>query len=94
MTRREEMEQLLKERPWTPKELADHFGADINEIVEDLAHVKRSVRPPLKFKFQPSRCRSCGFMFEERSKLKTPSKCPRCKGESIDDARFFIRQEG
>ncbi len=92
MTRREEMEQLLKQRPWTPKELAEHFEADTKEIVEDLAHVKRSTQPPFKFKFQPSRCRNCGFLFAERSKVKTPSKCPRCKGEAIDEARFFIRQ--
>lgn len=92
MTRREEIKQLLRQRPHTPKELAELFESDIKEIIEDLAHVKRSVQQPFKFKFQPSRCRNCGFLFEERSKLKTPSKCPRCKGEAIDEARFFIRQ--
>jgi predicted Zn-ribbon and HTH transcriptional regulator len=93
MTRREEILELLKQKPWTPKELADHFGATVPEIIEDLGHVRRSTQPPYIFKHQPPMCRSCGFLFKERAKLKTPSRCPRCKGESIAEGRYFVRQD-
>ena len=92
-TRREEIERLLKERPFTPKQLADLFGAEIDEIVEDLGHVKLSVKHPFRFKFHPSQCRGCGFLFKDRPKLKTPSKCPECRSESIAEATFFIERE-
>ncbi len=93
MTRREEIEGLLKQRPWTPKELADHFGVTIPEIIEDLGHVKRGAQASMLFKYQPPVCNSCGFLFKERIKLKTPTKCPRCRKEDISEARYFIRQD-
>ena len=93
MTRREEIEELLRQRPWNPKDLADYFGAPMKEIIEDLEHVRRSTQPPLMFKFQPPKCRDCGFLFKERSKMKTPSKCPKCMSESINQGRYFVRQE-
>lgn len=93
MTRREEIEGLLKQKPYTPKELADYFSVSIPEIIEDLNHVKLSVKPPYFFKYQPPMCRGCGFLFKERRNLKTPSKCPRCRKEDIAEARYFIRQE-
>jgi predicted Zn-ribbon and HTH transcriptional regulator len=93
MTRREDIEELLKQRHWTPKELAEHFGAELGEILEDLEHVRRSTQAPLLFKFLPPRCRSCGFLFKERSRMKAPSKCPNCRGEDIEEGKYFIRQD-
>ncbi|MBN2111761.1 transcriptional regulator [Candidatus Woesearchaeota archaeon] len=92
MTRREEIAELLKQRPWTPKELVEYFGCTMAEIIEDLEHVRRSTQPPLMFRFKPPMCRNCGFLFKERSKMKPPSKCPRCRGEGIEEARYMIRQ--
>lgn len=92
LTRREQIEALLRENPWTPRQLAEHFGADINEIFEDLNHVKLSVRHPFAFRLVPHKCRDCGFVFKDRQKLKTPSKCPRCRGESIVEASFYIEE--
>ena len=93
MTRREDIERLLKERPWTPKELAEYFGAPMNEIIDDLEHVRRSTQLPAVFRFHPPACRDCGFMFKERSKMKAPSKCPKCRSESIEEGRYFIKQQ-
>ena len=93
MTRREEIEELLRQRPWTPKELADYFEAPMAEIIEDLEHVRRSVQRPHVFKHFPSKCRDCGFLFKERSRMKAPSKCPNCRSESIEEAKYFIRNQ-
>jgi predicted Zn-ribbon and HTH transcriptional regulator len=92
MTRREEIAELLKQHPYTPKELAEHFGVELGEILEDLEHVRRSTQPPLIFKHFPPQCNSCGFLFKERSRMKAPSKCPKCRGEDISEGRYFIRQ--
>ncbi|AAB89069.1 MULTISPECIES: transcriptional regulator [Archaeoglobus] len=35
---------------------------------------------------QPPRCKKCGFEFD---RIKA-SKCPKCKSQWIEDARFFI----
>ncbi|WP_330999883.1 transcriptional regulator [Archaeoglobus neptunius] len=35
---------------------------------------------------QPPRCKKCGFEFE---KMRA-TKCPRCRSEWIEEARFFI----
>ena len=92
MTIREEIAELLKQRPWTPKELAQHFGLEINEIIENLEHIRRSTQLPYVFKFKPPMCKICGFLFKERAKMKPPSKCPRCRHESIEEALYMIRQ--
>jgi hypothetical protein len=39
-------------------------------------------------------CQSCGFTFRDRSRLETPSRCPRCKRERIDEPLFRIESIG
>ena len=90
MTRREEIEKLLLEKDRSLKELADYFRTEIKELLEDLDHVKNSVKLPHKFKTIPAFCNYCGFVYKEREKLKTPSKCPKCKKEDITEPRFKI----
>lgn len=92
MTRREEIAELLKGQPMTVKQLAEYFGTTFLEIVEDLEHVKQSVKPPFKFSFEPAQCRTCGFLFKGREKLRRPSRCPKCKAEDITEARFVIEK--
>lgn len=94
MTRREEITELLKQRPYTPKELAEHFGVTMAEVIEDLEHVRRSTQHPYLFKFHPPKCMHCGFLFKERARMKPPSKCPKCRHEAIEEGRYFIREQG
>ncbi len=35
---------------------------------------------------QPPKCKKCGFEFDKPN----PTKCPRCKSQWIEEARFFI----
>ncbi len=92
MTRRKEISMLLRQRAWTPKELASHFFAEMSEIIADLEHVRRSTQLPLRFRFSPPFCRQCGFVFKERLKLKAPTKCPKCRSEGIEEGRYSISQ--
>jgi len=92
MTRRQEITEVLKQRHWAPKELAEHFDAPLMEIIEDLEHIKNSTQSPYIFKHIPSKCTKCGFLFKGRSRINTPSKCPSCHSESIEEGKYFIRQ--
>lgn len=89
MTRREEIIEILGKGEKSAQELANHFKIELFEILQDLNHIRYSVRPK-KLAINPAECKKCGFRFEERSKVKKPSRCPRCKSEWILAARFRI----
>ena len=75
-------EELCREMEATPRVLED-----------DLRHVERSLRrAPARLRIEPSRCLSCGFVFNDRvaRHLHAPGRCPRCRGERITDPRFRI----
>ena len=89
MTRRQQITQLLQESKYTAQHLANHFQTELREILEDLHHIEMSIKPT-KLKSEPSYCKSCNFVFKERSKATKPSKCPRCKDEWIEAQMFWI----
>ncbi len=89
MTRRQQIIVLLELQPWSAYALANYFRVEVAEIFDDLEHIKYSIRPR-KFKIIPALCKHCGFEFKDRVKLKAPTKCPRCKGESLTDAHISI----
>jgi len=89
MTRREEIIKLLSERAESAHQLANHYKVTLKEILEDLEHIAKSVKPK-RLKQIPARCKHCGFIFKERSKVKRPSRCPRCRNERIQAQLFRI----
>lgn len=91
MVYRKALIELLKVKSYTVRELASLYGAEMNEIVEDLQHIKKSVLPKHKLIIDFSKCLNCGFTFKDREKFKTPTKCPRCRNESITEMKFKIK---
>jgi len=89
MTRREEIIGLLSQKAESAFQLANLFKVDIGEILEDLEHIAKSVKPR-KLKQIPANCRHCGFVFKERSKIKKPGRCPRCRSERIQAQLFRV----
>jgi transcriptional regulator len=90
MTRREEIGDLLTKEEKSAQELAYLFKVEMFEILEDLKHIKYSIRPN-KLSVIPAQCKKCGFAFKERSRVKKPSRCPKCRGEWILAATFGIK---
>lgn len=88
MTRREEIIQILSKEKRSAQDLANHYKVELKEIIEDLEHIKKTVKDRLKI--SPAQCKMYGFAFRERSRIKRPSKCPRCKHERIEAALFKI----
>jgi transcriptional regulator len=61
------------------------------EVYAHLDHIGRSVRSQeKKLAVTPARCLECGFVFESRNRLTKPGKCPRCRGEHIEDPRYRV----
>lgn len=90
MTRRKDIEDILSKNRISLQEIANMFRVELKEILEDIEHIKKSIRPKKLVMF-PAQCRNCGFIFKERTKIKTPSKCPRCKHERIQASLFTIK---
>lgn len=92
MTRRKDIEEILSQNKISLQEIANIFRTDMKEILEDFQHIVKSVQPEREVVMEPAQCRDCGFIFKERSKIKTPSKCPRCRNERITPPLFTIRK--
>ncbi len=80
---------MLQQSRHTAQQLANYFQVELKDIIEDLQHIEKSIRPK-KLKIAPAYCRKCGFAFKERSKVSKPSKCPRCRSEWIEPQMFRV----
>ncbi len=92
MTRREEIIEILGERRVSAQQLANIFKVELIEIIDDLGHIERSINPR-KLRRSPAFCKKCGFVFKERSRIKCPSRCPKCKSEWVNAQEFWINRE-
>jgi len=59
------------------------------EVLEHLEHVRKSNSG---FKIEPAKCLCCGFVFEDRTKLSVPSRCPKCRAERVCKPIFYIEE--
>ena len=90
-TRRQQIAQILRTGRANVQDIARKLQVPIKQVLDDLAHVKKSVRPGEKWVVEDAECTACGFVFRGRERLGTPSRCPECRSEQIRDAAFEIR---
>ncbi len=95
-TPRRRIIELLTGTLLTSNQLAHMLGMPERHVEEHLAHVVKTVsRDPIRtFTLEPSECQSCGFAFRNRTRLTRPSRCPRCRSESVTAPRYGIRERG
>ena len=91
MTRRQEIAEILRSEALSLQDLSVFLKVHIKVILDDIPHVEKSVQPQEKLIVVPSQCQQCGFTFKERRKIKTPSRCPKCKGTWIKSPLFQIQ---
>uniref|UniRef100_A0A7V4LBX5 Transcriptional regulator n=1 Tax=Desulfobacca acetoxidans TaxID=60893 RepID=A0A7V4LBX5_9BACT len=89
-TLRQAIRELLREQPLSSLEISQRLSLPEKEVVAHLAHLARSSGPGGRLRIIPSVCRQCGFVFAKRERLTRPSRCPRCRGESISRPRFAL----
>lgn len=92
LTLRQAIRELLLEQPLSALELSRRLGLPEKEVLEHLAHLARAPGAGLEFVMEPPVCKLCGFTFAKRERLTTPSRCPRCRGQSLRRPRFALRR--
>lgn len=77
-------------------QLAQMLGIPERHVEEHLPHVVKTIvrDKTKKFILDPAACRDCGFLFQDRTRLTRPSRCPRCRSEAITDPRYGIEAIG
>lgn len=82
---RRDLITLLFENPMTLSEIARHERVLPNEVEHDLQHLLKSLKHTENaLEVVPAECRKCDFVFD-RSKLRKPSKCPKCRSTWINE---------
>jgi len=71
------------------REISKLFGIKEKEVLDHLVHIEKSARHR-GFTMEAASCQQCGFSFQKRTRLSTPSRCPVCKSEHISPPRFKI----
>ena len=89
MTRRQEIIQMLEMGEWSLERLANYFRTTLKDLLLDFEHIPKSIRPR-KLKITPACCNKCGYLFRDRTRINRPSKCPMCKSEWIEPAKYRI----
>ncbi len=91
-TTRQEIMALLSEGEYGAKNISKFIRISEKEVYEHLEHIGRSLKSQkMRLKITPALCLQCGFRFEDRSRFTSPGKCPRCKGEHIQDPQYGIQ---
>jgi predicted Zn-ribbon and HTH transcriptional regulator len=90
-TPRQRLRSLLCDEPLSARELSRDAGLAEREVLEHLSHLARSLQAEgSQLEVTPARCKGCGFAFEPRVERARPGRCPVCRGERIEAARFRI----
>lgn len=93
LTIRQAIKDLLLEQPFSALEISQRLSIAEKEVLEHLTHVARAPGSGSHFQVQPSVCNRCGFAFKKRDRLTTPSRCPKCRHQSIRRPRFHITRD-
>jgi len=94
-TIRQEIMTLLSEGQYGAKSISKIIRISEKEVYEHLSHIDRSLKSQnRKLRIIPALCLECGFVFESRNRFTSPGKCPRCKGEHIQDPGYSIEWAG
>ena len=91
LTIRDAIRRVLAEGFATAREVSGRVGVSEKDVAGHLEHLQRSLKAAGdRLEIDPARCLACGFVFKERSRLTTPSRCPRCRDEGIAPPRYRI----
>lgn len=92
-TIRQQIAESLTGTLLSAHQLAGMLGIREREAEEHLTHIVKTVaRDRTKqFVIDPANCVACGYVFRGRTKLTTPSRCPKCKSEGVSPPRFGIQ---
>lgn len=83
-TVRQEILDILTGGELSASDLSKMVRKSEKEIYDHLDQLKKAGEVDIV----PAVCSSCDYVFEQRAKVKKPSKCPKCKGTRIEPPHF------
>ena len=90
-TIRQQIIALLEEHEMSALELSQAVGVREKEVYDHLAHIVRTLRSGGKQLMRiPSECLACGYVFERRTRLTPPGRCPQCRKTHVSRPRFHV----
>lgn len=90
-TVRQQMIALLSETVSSARNLSQLLSIQEKEVYGHLPHIARSVAAQKRrLVVIPSQCLSCGYVFNDRKRFTRPGRCPRCKGERVDEPKYQV----
>ncbi len=93
-TTRQEIITLLSEGEHGAKDISKIIRISEKEVYTHLEHINRSLKSQKRrLNITPAECLSCGFKFEARNRFSSPGRCPKCKGEHIQDPKYVISEK-
>jgi predicted Zn-ribbon and HTH transcriptional regulator len=91
-TIRQQIIDLLSNHEMDAREISREVGIREKEVYEHLVHIAKSLAAKGKaLLIQPSRCLSCGYVFEDRKRFTRPGRCPRCKKTHLQSPAYYIQ---
>jgi hypothetical protein len=90
-TIRQEIMALLSEAEYGANDISKIIRISEKEVYTHLEHINRSLKSQkMRLTITPAVCLTCGFKFETRNRFSSPGRCPKCKGEHIQDPKYVI----
>ncbi len=91
-TPRQRLIELLIGTRLATHQLAQMLGVHERQVEEHLVHVVKTIarNKTRRFILDPARCQDCDFVFRDRRRLTSPSRCPQCRSEAIAAPRYGI----
>ena len=82
----------LENRRMSVREIIQEYGLTKKESIDILKAISKSILPKKRLVRVDAVCRFCGFVFKNRDRFDTPTKCPKCRGESITEVKYYIEE--
>ncbi len=89
LTDRERIRQLLEDGTHDLYSLAQLLEMKVTVVEDEVAHVVKSCKK--KLHITPAECEACGFVFRDRVRISSPSRCPKCRSERVTSPLFTLR---
>ena len=91
-TPRQQIIDLITGTRLSSYQLAQMLGIRERQVEEHLTHVVKTIArdKTRRFVLDPARCQDCSFVFRDRRRLTSPSRCPHWRSDAIAAPRYGI----
>jgi len=90
LTLRQRIMAELEVNSMTARDLSKAIRISEKEVIAHMEHVAKSLKSPRRLLIEPSVCNRCAFVFSDRRRFSSPSRCPSCRHEGISPPSFKI----